>query len=56
MITLSFEVGEEKWSNFGLALLMYFVYCQQWLYVAIKSFLPRRKEKEKIFWQKTERF
>lgn len=56
MITLSFEVGEEKWSNFGLALLMYFVYCQQWLYIAIKSFLPKKKEKEKIFWQKTERF
>lgn len=56
MITLSFEVGEEKWSNFGLALLMYFVYCQQWLYIAVKSFLPRRREKEKVFWQKTERF
>jgi len=56
MIALTFEIGESSWSNFGLIMLMYFTYCQQWLYVAVRSFLERKKESEKTVWEKTERF
>ncbi len=56
MIALTCEVGEATWSNFGLAVLMYFTYCQQWLYVALKSFVVARNGKKKVFWDKTQRF
>ena len=55
IIALTFEVGEDTWTNFGLVVLMYFTYCQQWLYIAVKSFLPKSK-KDDVFWTKTERF
>ena len=55
-IALTCEVGEDNWSNFGLAALMYFTYCQQWLYVALKSYISIKKREDGVFWTKTQRF
>jgi len=55
-IALTCEVGEATLPNLGLAALMYFTYCQQWLYVAVKSFIVAKENGTRAFWAKTERF
>jgi len=55
-IALTCEVCEATLANVGLAALMYFTYCQQWLYLAIKSFVSPGDAGSRAFWTKTERF
>ncbi|MFH1199111.1 MAG: glycosyltransferase family 2 protein [Candidatus Omnitrophota bacterium] len=55
-IALTCEVGEATLANVALAGLMYFTYCQQWLYIVIKSFFARPGYNNGAFWAKTERF
>lgn len=57
-ISVSFEQGEGNIKNLLLIGLMYFTYCQLWLYVMLRSFwlsLRDRLTGKSIQWYKTER-
>ena len=55
IVVLSYE-EEDSLKNIWFTLLMYFSYCQLWLYVVFKSlFLDLRRHKVGV-WDKTERF
>lgn len=48
--------GEDNLKNVGLIVLMYFTYCQFWIYIVVKAlYLEYIKKKPKV-WDKTERF
>lgn len=55
LVTLSYD-REDTLSNLGLAFLMYFTYCQLWMYIVIKAWWSDYVRKEKRVWAKTERF
>lgn len=58
-IALSMEKGESNYKNILLILLMYFTYCQFWLFVAVKGIIQHIKDrvlKLEVKWYKTERF
>lgn len=58
-ITLSMEKGESNYKNVILIAVMYFTYCQLWLFVAIKGIFQYTKEcfmGTEVKWYKTERF
>ena len=54
-LALSFD-REDKVSNIWLIILMYFTYCQLWIYVILRAFYIDNIKKEKQFWDKTVRF
>jgi len=55
IVVLSYE-DEDSLKNIWFTLLMYFSYCQLWLFVVFKSlFLDLRQHKVGV-WDKTERF
>lgn len=55
LVTLSYD-REDSLSNLGLTVLMYFTYCQLWMYIVIKAWWSDYVRKEKRVWAKTERF
>ena len=56
-ITLSLSFDEEdRMANVGLIALMYFTYCQLWIFVILKAFYQEYVKKEKRTWVKTVRF
>jgi cellulose synthase/poly-beta-1,6-N-acetylglucosamine synthase-like glycosyltransferase len=55
LVTLSYD-REDTLRNLGLTFLMYFTYCQLWMYVVIKAWWSDYVRKEKRTWAKTERF
>jgi cellulose synthase/poly-beta-1,6-N-acetylglucosamine synthase-like glycosyltransferase len=55
LVTLSYD-REDTLGNLGLAVLMYFTYCQLWMYVVVKALWSDYVRKEKHVWAKTERF
>jgi len=55
MLAVSFD-GEDTLSNLGFILLMYFTYCQFWIYVILKAVYVEYIKKEKVHWDKTVRF
>lgn len=56
-ITLSISYdGEDGWRNIGLIALMYFTYCQLWMYIVLKAMYIEYVRKEKHVWDKTVRF
>jgi len=56
-VTMSFEeTTENTFKNIGLAILMYFTYCQAWIFLNIQSFFYKEKsKKDEPFWDKTPR-
>lgn len=54
-LALSFD-NEDKLRNVGLVALMYFTYCQLWIYVILKAMYGEYVKKEKRAWVKTVRF
>jgi hypothetical protein len=54
-LTLSYD-KEDTVKNIGLVILMYFTYCQLWVYVVIKALWSDYVKKEKRTWVKTVRF
>jgi len=56
MLSLTFELNENSWKNFGSVILMYFTYSQQWLYVVFRGLTDLRSNVKRVFWHKTERF
>ena len=55
MLAVSFD-GEDRFKNFLLMILMYFSYCQLWIYIVIKAAYIEYVKKEKRNWDKTVRF
>ena len=55
LVTLSYD-REDTPGNLGLAFLMYFTYCQLWMYIVIKAWWSDYVRREKRVWAKTERF
>ncbi|MBO8159576.1 glycosyltransferase [Thermosyntropha sp.] len=57
-ISLSLERGEGNFENFLLTALMYFTYCQLWLYLVFRAAWIALKDKitgKGFYWYKTER-
>ena len=54
LLALSYD-EEDSWSNFFLIGLMYFSYCQLWLFVVARAFYLGLVMKEKRTWVKTVR-
>lgn len=55
VLAISYD-EEDNISKIWLIILMYFSYCQLWIYIVIKSFYIEYIKKEKHIWDKTIRF
>ena len=55
MLAVSFD-SEDKFKNFLIILLMYFSYCQLWIYIVLKAVYIEYVKKEDRKWDKTVRF
>jgi cellulose synthase/poly-beta-1,6-N-acetylglucosamine synthase-like glycosyltransferase len=55
MLAISFDKEDTK-SNLFLIILMYFTYCQMWIYVMLRAFYIENIKKEEHTWDKTIRF
>ena len=55
LLTLSYD-REDSWRNLGLMVLMYFTYCQLWIYIVVRAWWSEYVMKEKRIWAKTVRF
>jgi cellulose synthase/poly-beta-1,6-N-acetylglucosamine synthase-like glycosyltransferase len=54
-LAISFD-SEDSLKSIGLIVIMYFTYCQFWIFVVLKAIYVERFQKEKGFWDKTVRF
>jgi cellulose synthase/poly-beta-1,6-N-acetylglucosamine synthase-like glycosyltransferase len=54
-LAVSFD-SEDSLKSIGLIFVMYFTYCQFWIFVVLKAIYVERFQKEKGFWDKTTRF
>lgn len=54
-LAISYD-GEDSLKSIGLILIMYFTYCQFWIYVVIRAVYVEYIKKEKRVWDKTVRF
>jgi cellulose synthase/poly-beta-1,6-N-acetylglucosamine synthase-like glycosyltransferase len=54
-LTISYD-DEDTAKNFGLIILMYFTYCQFWIFIVIKSAYEDYIKREKHHWEKTARY
>jgi cellulose synthase/poly-beta-1,6-N-acetylglucosamine synthase-like glycosyltransferase len=55
MLAVSYD-GEDRPRNLWLVILMYFSYCQFWIYIVVKAMYLDYVKKEKRTWTKTIRF
>ena len=55
MLAISFD-KEDKIGKLPIILLMYFSYCQLWIYVIFRAWYVEKFQKNKNFWDKTVRF
>ncbi len=55
MLAISYD-GEDSPGKIGLLVLMYFTYCQLWIYIVLKAAYFEYIKKDKRFWEKTVRF
>lgn len=55
IVVLSNE-GEDSWKNVAYTFLMYFTYCQLWLYVVFRALTLDLRRQRVGVWDKTERF
>jgi hypothetical protein len=55
ILAISYD-NEDSVKNIGLILVMYFSYCQLWIYIVIKAAYSEYILKEKRTWAKTVRF
>jgi cellulose synthase/poly-beta-1,6-N-acetylglucosamine synthase-like glycosyltransferase len=54
-LAVSFD-SEDSLKSIGLIVVMYFTYCQFWIFVVLKAVYVERFQKGKPFWDKTVRF
>lgn len=55
LLAISFD-SEDSLQSIGLIVVMYFTYCQFWIYVILKAFYVEYIKKEDRIWDKTVRF
>ena len=55
MLAISYD-GEDRIRKIPILILMYFTYCQLWIYIVIKALWIEYVKKEKRTWDKTVRF
>lgn len=55
MLAAAYE-GEESLLNIGVALLMYFTYCQAWVILVFRALYQQRIQNGRLNWEKTRRF
>ena len=55
LLAISFD-REDNWKNIGLILLMYFTYCQLWIFVMLRAFYLENIKRATHTWDKTVRF
>ena len=55
LLAISYD-SEDSLKSAGLILIMYFTYCQFWIFVVLKAVYAERFQKQKRFWDKTVRF
>ena len=55
LLAISYD-SEDSLKSVGLILIMYFTYCQFWIFVVLEALYVERFQKEKRFWDKTVRF
>ena len=55
MLAISYD-NEDGIGKIGLLVLMYFTYCQLWIYIVLKAAYTEYVKKDKRFWEKTVRF
>lgn len=55
MLAISYD-GEDRIKHIPVLVLMYFTYCQVWIYIVIKALWIEYVKKEKRTWDKTIRF
>lgn len=55
LLAISYD-GEDRLRNVGLIVLMYFTYCQLWIFIVIRAMYLDFVRKEKRVWDKTVRF
>lgn len=55
LLAISFD-REDRLKNIGLVMLMYFTYCQLWIYIVLRAWYLDYVKKEKRTWVKTVRF
>ncbi len=55
LLAVSFD-REDNWKNLGLIFVMYFTYCQLWIFVMLKAFYLENIKKASHEWDKTVRF
>lgn len=55
LLAISYD-DEDTGKNLGLILLMYFTYCQLWIYIVLRAAYQDYIKKEKRVWTKTIRF
>jgi cellulose synthase/poly-beta-1,6-N-acetylglucosamine synthase-like glycosyltransferase len=55
MLAVSYDF-EDSLRNIGLVVLMYFTYCQLWIYIVVRALYTEYIKKEKRTWDKTIRF
>ena len=55
MLAISFD-REDNPKNLGLILIMYFTYCQLWIFIMLRAFYLDKIKKEGNVWDKTVRF
>jgi hypothetical protein len=55
LLAVSFD-REDRMGNIWLVALMYFTYCQLWIYIVLRAWYLDYVKKEKRTWVKTVRF
>ena len=55
MLAISYD-GEDKVKQLPILVVMYFTYCQAWIYIVVKAWWLEYVKKEKRTWEKTIRF
>jgi len=55
MLAISYD-GEDSPGKIGLLILMYFTYCQLWIYIVLKAAYFEYVKKDERIWDKTVRF
>ena len=55
MLAISYD-GEDRLKNIPVLILMYFTYCQLWIYVVVRALWIEYVRKERRTWDKTIRF
>ena len=55
MLAISYDY-EDKVRNLWLVILMYFTYCQFWIYIVLRAMYLEHVKRERRVWDKTVRF